>query len=338
MHLRMTAAALAEEGDDIVLRGVIDPDTIESLRVDKYQREIESDRYIEDIAKGFRTHSVADIDLGMRGGDYDEEDGVFTLKDPVYVIDGFQRVNAARLAMGRGVRPVLGAALRFNTSFAWEKERFHVLNARRKRVSPNVHLRNLRTDYSVVELLHELCNEDGFPLCDKVCWQQNARKEHFVTALTLLKCVGALHSHFGAGRTMHLEQLAAGTQTVMERIGKANYRNNVLVFFGAMEECWGVRRMELKEHDTVLKGGFLVTLARIFDEHDDFWVEKRLLVPSDLRRRLASFPVNDPGVEKLASSSGPSLRMLRQYIVDHLNAGRRGKKLVPRDARTGAAA
>jgi len=338
MHLKMTAAALAEEGDDIVLRGVIDPETLDALKVDSYQREIESQRYIEDIAEGFRTHSVADIDLGMRGGDYDEVDGVFTLKDPVYVIDGFQRVTAARHAMQHGVRPVLGAALRFNTSFAWEKARFHVLNAKRKRVSPNVHLRNLRTDYEVVELLHEISNERGFPLCERVCWQQNARERHFVTALTLLKCVGALHAHFGAGRTLHLEQLVAATQTVMERIGKSNYRNNVLVFFGAMEECWGLRRMELKEHATVLRGGFLLTLAKVFDEHDEFWIEKRLVVPADIRRKLASFPVNDPSVERLASSSGPSLLMLRQLVLDHLNAGRRGGKLVPRDARTGAAA
>jgi hypothetical protein len=337
-HLKLTSAALAEEGDDIVLRGVIDPDTLDALRVDRYQREMESQRYIEDIAEGFKTHSVADIDLGMRGGDYDEYAGTLTLKNPVYVIDGFQRVSAARLAMSHGTRPVLGAALRFNTTFEWEKSRFHVLNARRKRVSPNIHLRNLRTDYPVVEMLHDLCNEQGFPLHERVCWQQNLRPKHLVTATTLLKSAGALQAHFGGGRSVRLEQLLDCMQTTMEKIGRANYRTNILVFFGVLEECWGVRRIAYREHATVLRGGFLGALAKLFDEHDEVWVEKRLVVPTSIRRKLASFPVTDPSVEKLASSAGPANAMLYELILKHLNAGRRTNRLVGRSEKNGAAA
>jgi hypothetical protein len=332
MHLKMTSAALAEEGDDIVLRGVIDPATLDALRVDSYQREIESRPYIEGIAEGFRTNSVADIDLGMRGGDFDERSGVFTLRDPVYIIDGFQRVNAARLALDRGLRPALGAALRFNTTFAWEKDRFQVLNAKRKRVSPNVHLRNLRTDFPVVEMLHDLCRrEAGFPLHDRVCWQQNMRRDHLVTALTLLKCVGVLQAHFGAGRSTAMEQLVSAMQGTMEKIGRVAYRQNVLVFFGVLEECWGVSRIPYKEQATVLRGGFLTALARLFDAHDEFWNEKRLVVAAPLRRKLKSFPVADPNVAALASGGTAPTSILYQMLLAHLNSGKRTQKLVARD-------
>jgi hypothetical protein len=338
-HLRMTCAALAEEGDDIVLRGVIDPETLGALRADSYQREVESRSYIEGIAEGFRTNSVADIDLGMRGGDYDERSGTFTLKDPVYIVDGFQRVNAARLALDKGMRPVLGAALRFNTSFAWEKERFHLLNARRKRVSPNIHLRNLRGEFAVVEMLYDLSwRDEGFPLHERVCWQQNMRRDHLLTALTLLRCVGELQAHFGAGRSTAMEPLVASMQGTMERIGKAAYRGNVLVFFGLLEECWAVSRIAFKDQTTVLRGGFLNALAKVFDAHEEFWNEKRLVVDASVRRKLKAFPVADPHVAALASGGTASSAILFQTLVSHLNAGRRTRKLVARSESNGAAA
>lgn len=340
MQLRMTSAALAEEGDDIVLRGVIDPATIDALDIDSYQREIESDRYIEDIAKAFEKGSVADIDLGMRGGAYDESDGAFTLKDKVYIIDGFQRVTAARKAMLRGVRPVLGAALRFNTNFAWEKERFHLLNAKRKRISPNVHLRNTRSDVAAIALLFDLCQrEEGFPLHKRVCWQQNMGREHLVTAMTLLKCVTTLHAHLGGGRSLAMDQLVAAAQATVDKIGRANFRANVQVFFGVLQECWGVNRIAYKDQGTALRGGFLTALARILDAHDDFWTGERLVVSPQHRRKLKSFAISDPNVQRLAASSGPAVLILHQMMLAHLNAGRRTQKLVERpETPSGAAA
>jgi hypothetical protein len=335
----MTSAALAEDGEDIVLRGVIDPDTIDALKVDSYQREIESRAYIEQIAGGFRSNSVADIDLGMRGGNYDERDGTFTLKDPVFIVDGFQRVTAARLALSQGKRPMLGAALRFNTSFAWEKERFHVLNAKRKRIAPSIHLRNLRTDFAVVEMLYDLCRRDeGFPLHDRVCWQQNMRRDHLLTALTFMKCVGALHAHFGAGRTFISDELVRAMQSTMEKVGKATYRNNVLVFFGVLEDCWAISRIAYKDQATVLRGAFLAALARVFDEHDEFWSDKCLVVAATLRRKLKAFPVTDPNVVALASGGGTSTTLLGQMLLAHLNAGKRTQKIVGRESREPAGA
>ncbi|MCE9637709.1 MAG: hypothetical protein K8T90_18575 [Planctomycetes bacterium] len=339
IQLRMTSAALAEEGDDVVLRGVIDPETLGALRADSYQREVESRSYIEGIAEGFRTNSVADIDLGMRGGDYDERAGTFTLKDPVYIVDGFQRVNAARLALDKGMRPVLGAALRFNTSFAWEKERFHVLNAKRKRIAPSIHLRNLRSDFPVVEMLFDLSvRDEGFPLHERVCWQQNMRRGHLLTALTLLRCVGELQAHFGAGRSVAMEQLVAAMQGTMEKVGKAAYRGNVLVFFGLMEECWAVSRVAYKDQAPVLRGGFLAALTKVLDAHEEFWNEKQLVVDPAVRRKLKAFPVTDPHVAALASGGAASTAILFQMLVSHLNAGRRTKKLVSRPGKGEVAA
>jgi hypothetical protein len=339
MNLRMTDAALAEDGDDLVLRGVIDPETIDALKVDSYQREVESLTYIEQIARGYRTKSVADIDLGMRGGNYDESDGSFTLKDPVFIVDGFQRVTAARLALQQGVRPLLGAALRFNTTYAWEKVRFQILNANRKRVSPNIHLRNLRSDFAVVELLYDLSTrEQGFPLYGRVGWQQNRRSSQLVSATTLLKCAGRLHARFGAGRSVTLSELVPSMQATLDRVGPATYRQNLLVFFGVMQECWGINRIVFTNQAAVLRGNFLDALARLLDEHDEFWNDKQLAVPPVVRRKLQSFPVGDPHVQLLASGGSSARLMLYDMLVAHVNSGRRTQRLGARPERALAGA
>lgn len=332
-YVKMNDAALAEEGADgvIVLRGVLDPASLDALRVDTYQREMQPMRTLEGIAKGFLNSSVPDIDLGMRGGDFEERDGVFTLKDPVYVIDGFQRTSAARLLVSRGIEPVLGAAVRFNTTHEFEKERFRVLNLSRSRVSPNVMLRNMREEFPVIELLHDITtSEEGFPLRGRVCWRQSMGREHVSTGLVVTRAAGTLHAHLGAGKSSRVEELARSMQPVYQRIGRESYRQNVLAFFGVLHECWSVGDVVYKAPCTALRAQFMLTLARVFDEHETFWRGLSLVVEKSIRTKLQQFPTSDPSIAALCSGgSGPARSLLLTMLVDHINSGRRTGHLRP---------
>ena len=81
--------------NELILRGVIDPLSLGKLKIDEYQREVLSSAKISKIKKGLRARRVPDIVLGMRGHRIREVDGSVYLLDPVYIIDGLQRVTAA---------------------------------------------------------------------------------------------------------------------------------------------------------------------------------------------------------------------------------------------------
>ncbi|MBI5732072.1 MAG: hypothetical protein HY982_01795 [Candidatus Magasanikbacteria bacterium] len=84
------------EEKEIILRGVIDPDSLHLLQVGDYQREIMPLSTINDLERAYEEGaSVPDIDCGVRGWGYDTRSGCFYLSDMVFIIDGQQRVTAA---------------------------------------------------------------------------------------------------------------------------------------------------------------------------------------------------------------------------------------------------
>lgn len=325
IHLKMFSAALDEEGDDIVLRGTIDPDTLDAVKADTYQREIGPAHKIESISKALAKRAVPDILLGMRGGNYDEKSGAFICTDPVFVIDGFQRLTAARLVVSRGARPILGAKLLFNTSREFEKEMFETLSQTATRISPNILLRNKRDKLLVIALVHDVTtNEEGFPLRGRVCWSQSMKRDHLLTATTICKTMGSLHAHFGSGNYASIDPLALSMQAVMDKIGKANYRTNMLAFFGIMEECWGISRVVYKAPCAALRGTFMRALARVLGEHEQFWNEKRLVLTAPQRKKLASFPIADPSVADICGGGGAAGGILFDLLVRHFDSSKRG--------------
>src|SRR5947208_3207490 len=67
--VRFFNAAFDEREGDIILRGSIDPESLQKLCVDGYQREILPRKgsltyWTEQLRRGF----IPDVDLGMRGG------------------------------------------------------------------------------------------------------------------------------------------------------------------------------------------------------------------------------------------------------------------------------
>jgi len=333
--VKIVNGALDEFGPrrDIVLRGVLSPDSLRLLQVGPYQREILPLATLKELVEAFEHGGkVPDIELGMRGVSCRDNGGTFYLQDEVYIVDGLQRVTAAGELLKKGKTPHLGATIHFNTTEPWERERFKVLNADRTKLASNVLYRNAKETSTAVRKLYNLTYDSSFALGAKggrVCWDQRMRREHLLNATTYLKVAAVLHARFGPGRQHGVDELIRGLQKIGDSIGLMVMAENVRTFFEIIDECWGVRSVAFKEGAKYLRGTFLHVLANFFTRHRDFWRGSTLVVDKDLRRKIAQFPVaTDPNVGNLASSGGNARHILYQMLVDHVNSGKRSKRLV----------
>jgi hypothetical protein len=331
--VKMTAAALDTlPNGAVVLRGAIDPAAFQALLVDDYQRDVLPLASLAGLIKAFEAGtSVPDIELGMRGERFNERTpGVVHLYDDVYIVDGQQRVTAASFVLQKGGKPHLGAAVHFHTTKEWERARFEILNAHRLKLSSNILLRNLQHDYPVIAMLYRLTQDSKFVLKGRVTWSQRASRQELISAMTFAKAIGRVHSHLGPTRYTRYDDLATGLQTVMKSIGQNVMRDNVKTFFDLIDECWGVKRIAYKEGAVYMRSTFLLALAEVLSGHLDFWRDNRLFVESSLTKKIAGFPVMDPQVTSLASSSGKSLQYLVMLLLNHINSGKRSRRLRPR--------
>lgn len=331
MSIRITNAALDEYEGHVVLRGSLDPQTLNDLKVDDYQREIRPATSLAMIMKGFEVGSaVPDVELGMRGLRKNVREGVYTLLDDVYIIDGQQRVNAAKQFMAKGGTPHLGCTVHFGTTRDWERDQFIILNTSRTRVSANVILRDLRDMHDGLEAMYNLSiNDPEFVLRGRVNWQQHQRREHLISAMTCCNVTLILHAHLTG-----TSNAGASTRVIPDRldilaglVGKRILRANVKTLFDVINGCWNLRGIAYTAKAPFIKSTFLLTIAKILSNHEVFWRENRLLVESDLRRKLSQFPTYDPSVQTLASTGNKVDPVLYRMIVDHLNSGKRTRRL-----------
>jgi hypothetical protein len=337
MNVRLLNAALDEHEGRIVLRGVLDSEVLDAVLVDTYQREISPESSLARIMRGFEQNSaVPDVELGMRGTRKSTRDGIYTLLDDTYVIDGLQRINAAKLFKTRGGNPHLGATVHFGTDRDWERKQFKILNADRTRVSSNVLLRNFGEDWQGIAMLHRLSGDSGFVMQNRVCWDQRPKVGQFVSAMTYVNCTIILHSHATGmiGASRNPMDACGAVQASVEKVGARAVKENVRSFFGLIDTCWNIKRVAYAEKATFLKATFLHTLARVLSNHAVFWRENRLFVESDLTKKLSQFPFSDPTVQQLSMAGSKVDRLLYELMVDHMNKGKRTRRLVPRVALT----
>jgi hypothetical protein len=307
--------------------------------VDDYQRErvpISSKSSLVNALKKI-SNNVPDVVLGCRGGNISGKADVTYIKDPTYVIDGLQRISAALHLIDTGIKldPRLGCAVHFNTTAESEADLFRILNTTRIKLSPNILLRNLRGSNAAIAMLYKMSTEDeDFVLYDRVCWKQMMKRNDLLTALMLMKTTGQLHSSFGPGISTHIPEATSGLLTTMRSFTKRDtMRDNVKEFFAVVDEIWGIREVAFREKSTHLRGGFLFALALTFARHKNFWDEhRRLIVPPDIRKKLGTFPIQDPTVIQLASSGTTVKTMLLNMLVEHLNSSKRTRRLVQFDA------
>lgn len=328
---------IIENVKHVILRGVVDPQALHHLLRDDYQREAQpltsQWRILDALKKG---EPLPDIELGMRGDSVTGREDNYILKDQVYIIDGLQRVTSAIhfLSTNPGSVVRLGAMVHFGTTKDWERKRFHILNTHRLKVSPNVLLRNMREESPAVLALFGLSTNDrSFVLHNRVSWTQRMTKGELLTALTFAKVVGLIHSHKVAGKSNSIEELVPALNKAVEVFGIQAIRENIRSFFGLVDECWGIKSVQYREGAIYMRGSFLYMFARLLVEHHDFWQgeeEKRLFVNADLKRKIAQFPIHDPEVVRLSGSSGLARVMLYTMLRDHINSGKRTKRLSPR--------
>lgn len=321
------------------MRGVINPADLHLLLVDDYQREAAPITQLKTLVTAFKAgDTIPDIILGMRGGRTRGRDKSHILLDPVYIIDGQQRVNAARhiLSLFPDTKVHLGATIHFETEKEWEREQFRILNSLRAKVSPNVLLRNRRDDSASVLTLYGLTHAKEFALCNRVCWGQNMARGHLTTALVVLKTVSSLHRHVGGGGKTDgasISQLVNRMDQVGNELGLNIMRENTIRFFDLIDEFWGLRAVQHREIAIQARSALLIVVARLISDHQNFWTgpgQKRLFMDADTRRKFKQFSLSDPTVVQLAGSSGASRHMLYQLLRDHVNSGRRTNRLKPR--------
>lgn len=334
-YVRVLNVAFDKDGDRVILRGRLDPDTLDALRVDDYQREELPNRTIEKIMSGFETpeQSVPDVDLGMRGSHFNTSDGSHILCDPVYIIDGLQRITAAKRVRERGGTPLLGATIHFDSTKKWEVDRFEILNAHRTKLAPSVLLRNRRWISSAVELLYSMCQEDPqFVLKDKVCWDQRKGRTHLVYATMVGRCICLLHAYENPGMSSSVrpDDMADSLDQLMEKIGQATLQSNIRRFYSLIDECWGIRNVRTTDRANQLKLTFMMALAYVLDNHGVFWRDNRLTIERDLVRKFRSFRLSEHAVSHLCGASGKAPQVLYGVLASHLNKGKRNKRLQER--------
>lgn len=328
-------AALDEsKSGSIIFRGVIDPGSLDYLLVADYQREVLPISSINKLIDAMETGTVPDIELGMRGEDFDTEEKKVLLRNDTYIIDGLQRVSAAKLkySTGNGRIPFLGVTVHLNTTAEWERERFRILNTERTKLSPNVLMRNWQVTHRAIEIMYKLtANDTKSVLYKRVCWKQQMSREELISATMFAKIIGNLHSHMQSGlREKRVNELVPVLQKLFDTIGHAKFRGNIVEFFNIIDECWGIRRVTFKEGAIYLRSNFLHALAQVFSNHLDFWQDTQLVVDKSFKRKLTGFPLKDPTIVSLSSGSGKALEHLSQLLVEHLNSGRRITRLRPR--------
>ncbi len=335
-NVKLINAALDQfEGGNMILRGLIDPASIPDIIVPPYQREVMSASSLSEIVNALKNPNsgVPDVYLGMRGEDFFQRNEAVFLKSEVYVVDGLQRLSAARKVHELGGHPRLGAMVFLNTIESWEREMFRKLNTMRSRVSINVILRNMKEDNQAINALYSLCGDQAFVMVGRVSWSQLMKRNELITAGTLVKIVGLLHTHIRPGKTNQIGYLAPSLEKLVGIVGRNTLRANVKHFFEVIDECYGIRRVAYREAAVYMRSNFLFCLADIFSLYPEFfWNGNMLNVERDWRRKLALFPLDDPNVAKMAAASGSAREVLRLMIINHLNSGKRTKRLPMKSA------
>lgn len=328
--IKIINAALDDQDGDVILRGVVDPTSLVQLKIADYQREVLPAGTINKLAAALRKGGVPDIQLGCRGGNWTERESAFYIHDDVYIIDGLQRRTAALVLIDKGVMPRLGATICFNTTEAIERERFRVLNVTRVKLSPNVLLRNARHDHPAISCLYQLSQSSQFVMRRRISWGQGMRREELLTASTLAKCTATLHQRFQTGLvgSQNVGALLGSLDRLFAGYSRNVFMRNVREFWDALDDAFHISNIAYKELATAMRGTFLLALADVFAQHEDFWEQGELRVGIDLRRKLGMFPIGDPNVAAMCGSS-TGKKFLAAMIVDHLNSGKRTRRLRP---------
>lgn len=303
-EVRIMSASLEEheETGHIIVRGVLDQETLKFINMAWYQREagFSSTHINEIIAAYFSGCKVADITLGMRGQRCtSSKDGTYKMNDKCYCIDGGQRLYAAALAVKArpDVKICLGAKCFVGTTEEFENELFCQLGTTQVRISPSVLLRNRKKKSEAAKILVEMNKNPDFALKDRIAWDQTKTRHELLAGYTFARIIGALHCHKGGAlKSSKVFDLLAGFDNLLAKIGQENLERNIIRFFDAIDKCWTVRQLSGgRESRPHLKPLFLITLGRLFSGYPEFWDGKQrdeFYITDRHLRRLKNFKLS----------------------------------------------
>ena len=163
---------------------------------------------------------------------------------------------------------------------------------------------------------------------------RSMRRDELLTALSFLKTVMRLHSKFGAGRYAAVSDIWQALPPMMSTVGQATMIENVKTFFHLLDSTWGIRGILYKDRATHMKSGFLSALADVVSGFPAFWSGKSLRIERDLQKKIGQFPLDEPNIRAMACSTS-SIGLLSRLIVDHINAGKRTRRLIASDSYPG---
>lgn len=338
MSIKLVSSNLSEADDgEIIAIGFFDIDAMRSLKIDAYQRQFlgrtgsgNKTKIERAVEAGVRLPSIV---VGMRGQKYTTRGDSMFLENPTYVIDGHQRVttlmNYADANPEKADKLLIGAEVRFDTNFDSESELFHALNAYRTAVSGNVMLRNKKEHNKAVATLYGLSHSDtSSPIYGKVQWDQRMKRGELITGIMVLNIAIGLHNKGRPHQRGNVDRLADYASGVMDTVGMRQFRENVVTFFLTHDEVFNFSKIEIREKASAIKGNFLVSLAQMFSAHKNFWFGNKLVVSAANRRKLATFPINDPEIMRLSASGTMAQPLLYDMLLKHMNKGKRTHRLV----------
>jgi len=220
--------------------------------------------------------SPSDLLACMRGTDFKPvgQGEVILHTDGLYVLDGHQRIAAARarLEAGQKLQPI-GFKIILGMTAEVEVELFKLHNLYQTNVSSDVHLRNSDTNPTIRELHAFATTTDGFPT---VRWDQQKVPGEKLKARMLFETLTVLHG-FSPGRP--IEQIMLDLEDVGKRHGTTLVVQNVHTFFKVLEVIFGERpndrRNDASQFPRIMyRQPLLCGLAKLFGKYAQFWDKK----------------------------------------------------------------
>lgn len=330
-------------GGRVVIRGELEPETLSSLKIEWYQRGLVSQTKIKDMMQGIEADSsnIPDLTLGMRGTNFTITNNDVVLHDDTYIIDGLQRWTAGILLTEKSPPffPYLGVKAFTLSDINFELKMFRELNSKRTAMAASVLLRNEKEYSRVAATLFGLGGDKKFAMCDRIAWEQRVDTRfggQLLRGITLLDILMSLHRHvpsWSRERGSVLRRLYS-VEKVIGSVGLQQARENLITFFDAVDEAWGIRDSQIKYSETFITPGWLIALAIVFSDHREFWRENAVLyIPRDLQRDLKKLRWSDQKLNMLARGNQSGRDELVRQFVDMLNKGKTTNRLVDRYTR-----
>lgn len=323
MDVRLLNCAYNSENG--TYQGTLDPRTYDGVEIGPYQREVLDNKVKEIVEELEKGALLPPIMLVTRGNNihYDHRSMIAIVREIIRDVDGQQRLTACKEYFRKtGKNPQLSFLLETNVSEERETEIFLSLNTTGTRLKAGKIIKEKFNLLNHSKALVALTETRSFPLFDRVCWGQLRSTKQVLTGAVFVKVCAALHSRYGFARTNKADDLAEAVEKMMVDVTPGIFLTNVKVFFQLVERVWGfVKKDEyghtMKRGVPQITGGFLITLATVFSEHEQFWEGRSFKVPSDLESKLAQY-INTQSAEMIhmvkARGSSPVDALYERFV------------------------